>query len=611
MVPSAIVLLPRLPLNANGKIDRQALPAPEQVREGGASRPRGPVEELIAGIWSEVLQRTELVGVEQSFFELGGHSLMATQVASRLRAALGMEVPVAWLFEAPTVAGLALRIEQSQREQQGLLAPPLLPVSRARALPLSFAQQRLWFLDQWNPGSHFYNLHTSVRIDGPLDVAVFERALNMLVARHETLRTIFPAEEGRPVQVILPALTIEVSARDLGGATEGASLEAASELAVAEVQRPFDLARGPLIRALLLRLEPASHVLVLSMHHIVSDGWSTAVLIPELVALYDACRNGAAAALAPLPIQYADYACWQREWLQGDVLARQLAYWKERLWDAPSLDLRTDYRRPAVQAFRGRRKAVEIDRELTAAVRSLCRREGATLFMTLLAAFKVLLRHYTDRSRIVVGTNSANRNRLEIEGLIGFFVNQLVLLTDLSGEPSFREVLGRVRQTVLGAFAHQELPFEQVVAELRPDRSASHSPLYQVLFTLQAARAAHEAPAGLRIADFPVPQGAAKFDLVLTTVDRGDTLVASFEYDVDLYADATIDGMLAHYERVLRAVVSQPDLRLGGVLEILGRAETEAKAAALAEFQAADVERLRGLRSARRASGGPSPAFRE
>ncbi len=604
MVPQAIMILPRLPLTANGKLDRQALPAPEQAADALSVRLRTPLEEIIAGIWSEVLRRPELVGPEQSFFELGGHSLLATQVTSRLRAALDLEVPVIWLFDAPTVAGLAGRIERHRRERENLLPPPLVAVPRDRPLPLSFAQQRLWFLDQWNPGSAFYNVESAVRIGGALDLSALGRTLNLLVRRHETLRTVFPAEQGRPLQVILPALHVELPVRDLSRLAESRRDAMALELVVAGARRPFDLARGPLLRAEVLKLGEGDHVLLLSMHHIVSDGWSNGIMVAELVAFYEACSAGAAPAVPPLAVQYGDYACWQRDWLQGEVLESQLAYWREQLKDAPpSLDLRTDHPRPALQRFRGRRLAADLAPELVAAVRALARRSGATLFMLLLATFQVLLRHYTECDRILVGTNSANRNRLEIEGIIGFFVNQLVLLGDLSGSPSFTELLARVRATVLGAFAHQELPFEQLVAELRPDRDASHSPLYQVLFTLQPPQEERRTPAGLAFRWFPIPHAAAKFDLVLTMVDRGPTMTASFEYDVDLFAEATVGRMLAHFTRILREVVADPQVALAALLAGLAQADAEALAKQAQEIRSSDLERLGALKRLRGAAG--------
>ena len=397
--------------------------------------------------------------------------------------------------------------------------PPVVPVERTGALPLSFAQERLWFLDRLEPGSTAYNIPVAWRLGGALDEAALERELSEIVRRHEALRTVFAEVDGAPVQVVAPFGGFTLPVEDLSGLGE-ADREAAVRRRVGEeAGRPFDLSAGPLFRAALLRLGAEEHVLLLSMHHIVSDGWSMGVLFRELSALYGAYRDGGESPLPELPVQYADYAVWQREQLEGEVLDRQLAYWRERLAGAPELlELPTDHPRPAVQTYRGASVPVELSPELLERLQALGRSEGATLYMMLLGAFQVLLGKYGGGEDVVVGSPIAGRTRGEVEELIGFFVNTLVLRTDLSGDPSFREVLGRVRDVTLGAYEHQELPFESLVAELQPERSLSHSPLFQVMFTLQNAGGggAGSALPGLSAGGVDAELESAKFDLSLS-----------------------------------------------------------------------------------------------
>ncbi|HYH79110.1 MAG TPA: amino acid adenylation domain-containing protein, partial [Longimicrobium sp.] len=478
MVPSAFVFLETLPLTPNGKPDRKALPAPEYAADADRYvAPRTPVEEVLAGIWAEVL-RLERVGVEESFFELGGHSLLATRVVSRVRELFDVELPLRALFEGPTVAELAVCVEEMRRAELPVL-PPVVPVERTGALPLSFAQERLWFLDRLEPGSTTYNIPAAWRLGGALDAAALERALGEIVRRHEALRTVFAEVDGSPVQVIAPFGGFALPVEDLSGDSDREA--ALGRRAGEEARRAFDLSAGPLFRAALLRLGDEDHVLLLSMHHIVTDGWSMGVLFRELSALYAAYREGGESPLADLAVQYADHAVWQREQLEGEVLDRQLSYWRERLAGAPELlELPADRPRPPVQTYRGASVPVQLSPELLERLQALGRSEGATLYMTLLGAFQVLLSKYSGSEDVVVGSPIAGRTRGEVEELIGLFLNTLVLRTDLSGDPSFRELLGRVREATLGAYEHQEVPFEKLVAELQPERSLSHSPLFQV-----------------------------------------------------------------------------------------------------------------------------------
>jgi amino acid adenylation domain-containing protein len=562
MLPAAFVALDALPLTPNGKVDRRALPAPERDqigRRAAFESPRTPTEEMLVGIWAQVLG-VEQVSVHDSFFELGGHSLLATQVISRVRQAFQVELPLRALFEAPTAALLAGRIETLRRETCGLLAPPIVPVAREGEIPLSFAQQRLWFLDQWQPGNAFYNVSNAVRFTGLLDVAALEQSFQHVIARHEVLRTTFAAPEGRPVQVIAPALSLKLPLIDLRRLSEVAGQVLVRRLATQEAQHSFDLTYGPLIRAILLQLSAQEHVLLLTMHHIVSDGWSTGVLIRELATLYQAFSIGETASLPDLCIQYADFALWQREWLRGEVLERQLAYWKEQLRTAPAaLELPTDRPRPPVQTFRGATHSFVLPESLTEALEKLSRRQEVTLFMTLLAAFKTLLSRYTGQADVVVGSPIANRNRREIEDLIGFFVNVLALRTDFAGNPTFRELLGRVREVTLGAHAHQDLPFEMLVEELRPERDLSRTPLFQVLFALQnAPRSAVELP-GLTLHPLEVGGTTARFDLALSMVGADRGLRGVLEYNTDLFDAVTIDRLVGHFRTLLEGIVATPE----------------------------------------------------
>ncbi|HEU0053338.1 MAG TPA: amino acid adenylation domain-containing protein, partial [Longimicrobium sp.] len=450
MVPAAFVPLEQLPLTPNGKLDRKALPAPEYADADRYVAPRTPVEEVLAGIWADVL-RQERVGVEESFFELGGHSLLATRVVSRVREVLAVELPLRALFEGPTVAELARRVEEERRRELPVL-PPVVPVERAGALPLSFAQERLWFIDRLEPGSATYNLPAALRLAGALDEAALERALGEIVRRHDALRTVFTEMDGSAVQVVAPFDGFTLPVEDLSELSEADRAAALRRRTGEEARRAFDLSAGPLFRAALLRLGEEEHVLLLSMHHIVSDGWSMGVVLRELSALYAAYLAGRESPLPGLPVQYADYAVWQREQLAGEVLDRQLAYWRERLAGAPELlELPTDRPRPPVQTYRGAAVPVELSPELLERLQALGRSEGATLYMMLLGAFQVLLGKYAGSEDVVVGSPIAGRTRRETEELIGFFVNTLVLRTDLGGDPSFREVLGRVREATLGA----------------------------------------------------------------------------------------------------------------------------------------------------------------
>ncbi|HYG63510.1 MAG TPA: amino acid adenylation domain-containing protein, partial [Thermoanaerobaculia bacterium] len=519
------------------------------------------IEEVLAGIWSDVLG-VERVGTEDDFFALGGHSLLVTRVVSRLRGAFGIELPLRTLFEAPTLAGLAGRVELALGAEPGVAAPPLVPVPRGGALPLSFAQQRLWFLDQLEPGSAAYNLPSAVRLTGELSPALLARVFTEIVRRHESLRTTFTARQDGPVQEIAPPGPVELPVIDLSGLAGAAREAEARRQAGEEARRPFDLQRGPLLRLRLLRLAPDEHALLMTMHHIVSDGWSAGVLLGEIATLHTAFAAGRPSPLPELPIQYADFAAWQRGWLRGEVLEAQAAAWTQRLAGAPRvLELPLDRPRPAVQAHRGSSLAVSLPPELSAAVRELCRREGATPFMALLAGWAALLGRHAGQDDVLVGTPIAGRNRREVEGLIGFFVNTLVLRTGLSGEPGFGELLARVRQACLEAYTHQDLPFERLVEELVPGRDLSVSPLFQVMLVLQSETPRLSVP-GLELSPLPAEGRVAKFDLTLALEETAGVFAGALEYDRDLFDRSTVARLSARFAAFLEGALAAPDAGL-------------------------------------------------
>src|SRR6185503_543406 len=521
--------------------------------------PRTPLEEMLTGIWAHVLEQKK-VGIHDSFFDLGGHSLLATQVVSRVREALQVELPLRSVFEGATVAEMAALIETKQNDVQ---TPPVVAMPRSGPMPLSFAQQRLWFVDQYQPGGAFYNIPVAVRLNGQIQVDALERTLKTIVERHEVLRTSFIQVDGEPWQVISPDATIELPITSLEHLPPDDREAEAKRIAGKEATTPFDLASGQLLRAHLLRLSAGDHILLFNVHHIVSDGWSMSILVREVAALYASFVNGDDRPLPDLPVQYADFAHWQREWLQGEVLASQLRYWTTQLADAPAaLELPADRPRPATQTFHGASRAVVLPSALTESLREVSNREGCTLFMTLLAAFQVMLRCYSGTDDVVVGTDVANRNRGETEGLIGFFVNQLVMRTDLSGDPSFREVLARVRETALGAYAHQDLPFDKLVEAINPERDLSRTPLFQVKLLLQNTPRETLSLPGLTVNRFEFESGIARFDLVLSLTDSPAGLSALIGYNSDLFEPETIDRMLGHFQTLLQQCVADPQRRL-------------------------------------------------
>ncbi len=569
MVPAAFVLLDSLPLTAHGKVDRAALPAPPEVTGAAETTPpRTPVETALAEIWREVLG-VERVGIEDDFFELGGHSLLATQLVSRLRAAFDLEVPLRIVFEQPRLGELAAAIEvrRSQDGAAGTEIPRREP--GLLAIPLSYAQERLWFFDRLQPGSPAYHNPSALLIRGPLDGAALEAALDGVTRRHEGLRTVFRDAGGQPVQVILPPERRTLPVTDLSALPERRRGAEARRLAFEEGQRPFDLASGPLLRAHLLRFGTEEHCLLFVMHHIISDGWSLGVLVAEVGELYGAARAGVVPSLPELPIQYADFAVWQRRWLHSDVLERQLAYWRRQLAGAPAtIELPVDKPRPAVQSFHGTWASFVLSPELKESLRLRARRHDATLFMTLLAGLQALLGRYSRQEDFLIGSPIANRDRPETAPLIGFLVNTLVLRADLAGEPTFEELLGRVRHTALDGYSHQDVPFERLVEELRPERHLSHNPLFQVLLALHTVPGEAAFP-GLAISTFDFEVPTARLDLELSFTEVGRELRLQVIGRTDLFEPATMRRLAEHLERLLTAAAADPrraisDLPLAG-----------------------------------------------
>ncbi|HEV8493763.1 MAG TPA: condensation domain-containing protein, partial [Candidatus Angelobacter sp.] len=513
MVPAAYVRLELLPLTPNGKLDRKALPAPEGdaygVRQYEA--PQGAIEKLLAGIWAELL-KLDQVGRQDNFFELGGHSLLAVRVIARLREALKVEVAIRDLFAHPVLTDLARALASAGATELS----PIVAVERGADLPLSFAQQRLWFLAQMEGVSQAYHMQMGWRLTGSLDRAALRKALDRIVARHEALRTIFAMVDEEPVQQILSKddSRFHLVEHDLRGLSD--AREELARLAAEEAEAGFDLEAGPLIRGRLIRLAEEENALLITMHHIVSDGWSLGVFTNELNTLYGAFVRGESDPLPELEIQYADYSVWQRKSIEGEILQQQGAYWKNALAEAPALlELPTDHPRPAQQDFAGALAKFALNGQLTAGLKRLGRRHGATLYMSLLAGWAVLLSRLSGQNDVVIGTPTANRRQLEVEGLIGFFVNTLGVRLDLSGSPTVSELLKQTREQVLAAQQHQDIPFEQLVDLLNPVRSLSHSPLFQVMFSWQNNEQGLLQLEGIEAAPLYSPHRVARFDLTV------------------------------------------------------------------------------------------------
>ncbi len=572
MLPSVFFEVPALPLTASGKLDRREL---EQAAEVDASMtlaeaspdPSTPLEEVLAGIWAAIL-RVERVGVHDDFFLLGGHSLLAAVILSRVREALGVELTLRVFFSAPTVARFAVRIEEALQEKRPEPRPPITRAPRDGRLPLSFAQERLWLIDQLQPGSTAYNSFLPARLTGPLHEAALEAALAAVVRRHETLRTHFASGPDGPVQAVTPFTSWRLPVADLGGLPEEARSAELRRLIVAETRRPFDFAHGPLFRACLIRLAEGDQALLLNLHHSICDGWSLeTVMTAEMSALYRAALTGTPASLPPLPVQYADFAQWQRAWLQGAVLDAEIAWWKEHLGaEPPVLDLPADHLRPPVPSGRGAVTGIVLPPEIVQPLAALGRQRGVTLFMTLLAVLQTVLHRWSGQERISIGTPVATRGRVELEGLIGFFINTLVLCGDLSGNPSGAALLDRARDLTLGAFEHQDLPFEKLVAAVQTRRDPSRNPLFQVLFVLQNNRSSALDLPGINLS--LLSQGgasAALFDLSFSAVELDGLISLTAAYSQDLFERPTIDLLLDHVRRIAAAFAEDPQRAVGDI----------------------------------------------
>jgi amino acid adenylation domain-containing protein/FkbM family methyltransferase len=564
MIPTAFVLLENLPLTPNGKLDRRALPDPETAEhalEAVYVPPSTPMEEVLAEIWADVLGRPR-VGARDDFFELGGHSLLATQVLSRVRTHLGVELQLQDIFEAPTLVALGERVEAARRGGAAVSAP-IRPVTRDQDLPLSYGQQRLWFLHELEPGSPLYNLPFPGRLLGRLDVRALERALTLLVERHEVLRTAYLSQAGKPRPHSHPPHPLALPMVDLSALPEAEQRPVAERLVRREAIRPFDLSEAPLLRATVLRLAAREHALLLTTHHITSDGWSSGVMYGEVATAYEAYRAGRSPELPELPIQYADFAHWQDGWLAGPDAERELEYWKEHLGGRPPrLTLPTDRPRPPVRSAVGTAHHFRISRERTEQLHGLARRHSASLFMTLLAAFDSLLYRYSGQTDLVVGTAIANRRRREVEGLIGMFFNLLALRNVAAGSTPFRDLLKGVRETTLGAFAHQDLPFERILDEIQPERDLGRTPLFQVTFVLQNAPPQAIQLPELTLAPLDSETGVSNFDLTLAMTETPSGLQGRLTYRTDLFDATTIARLERHFQRLLTTVAARPETPL-------------------------------------------------
>jgi natural product biosynthesis luciferase-like monooxygenase protein/amino acid adenylation domain-containing protein len=561
MVPSLIMEIEELPRSLNGKLDRKALPEPVLLSRNQYVPPRTGTEEMVAQVWSEVL-KAERVGAEDNFFDLGGHSLLATQLMARVRDMFGVEIALGRLFENATVEALAHEIEEELRGGKGARRGAITLRSEQEKKKLSYGQQRLWFLEQLEPGASAYNLSSGIRLEGDLNIGVLERSLNEVMERHESLRTRFELnKQGEPQQVVgkPEELKIKLTIHEVAGRTAEEKQAEVKRLTQEEERKPFDLKQGPLMRVQLLRVSSEQHVALFTLHHIVSDGWSQGVLVEEIGRLYTAHMQGEQPVLDPLPIQYGDYAAWQREWLQGEVLERQLEYWRKQLEGMTGiLELPTDHPRPAVQSYEGTHYLVSFGEKLSRRLQEVARQENVTLYMLLLASLDVLLWRYSGDEDIAIGSPIANRTHKETEKLIGFFVNTLVVRNRVERRASFTDLLKQVRETALGAYAHQDVPFERLVEELNPNRDLSRSPLFQVMFALQNQPQQELQLPGLKLTTVEAESATSKFDLSFYVNQAEKTLEAAIEYNTGLFEHATTERMWKHWEELLRAIAEAP-----------------------------------------------------
>ncbi|HEX6719148.1 MAG TPA: condensation domain-containing protein, partial [Pyrinomonadaceae bacterium] len=600
MVPAYFFILDALPRTPNGKLDRKALPTQDHLRPNLAQAfvaPRNATEEKVAAVWAEVL-KLKMVGVHDNFFDLGGHSLLGTQIISRLCKIFETQLQLRWLFQFPTVASLAQQIETLSSVGTEDEVPALEPVPRNQELPLSYAQQRLWFLTQLQPESAFYNVATGMRIRGPLNSAALAAALETLIMRHESLRTVFPVVDDKPVQRTVNRPEKSLSIIDLSHAAESE----ARDLLRHEAEQPFDLAKGPLFKSTLVRLSDADHVFVINLHHIISDGWSTAIIFRDLEKLYDAYCQNRPSPLPELKIQYVDYAVWQKKYLNARRLEQLTSFWKNYLAEAPLvLELPADKPRPPSQTFTGADLPVKFSSEVSSALNKLSHGQGVTLFMTLMSAFQLFISRCTGRDEILIGTDLANRNRVELEQLVGFFVNLLPVRMRLTGDPTFIELLEQAAKSILGVYAHQDLPFEKLVEELKPQRDLRRNPVVQILFVMQNTEQRTLRLAGASVEPFKLGNPSSRFDVALFMTERENGLEGLWRYNSDLFTPATIAKLASRFEELLTSIIANPLARVS-TMAMDVTSETKAKENGSSRFRrtrrkAVDLGQLRTIRT--------------
>lgn len=602
MLPWAFVEMSQLPLTANGKLDWQALPSPMAADlASGSDGPRTPLEETVAGVWCEVL-KLERVGVQQNFFELGGHSLLATQVFVRLRDLLGIKLRLQALFDHPTVAGLAAIIAREYGENRSMEPQAIRPVSRNRDLPLSFAQQRLWFIEQLEPESIAYNISIALRLRGPLNTPALELAFSEIFRRHEVLRTTFQSQDGNPRQVIGPAELMILPLVNLNEIGKEAEAHA-KHLVRKEAERPFNLSQGPLLRVMTLKLAEEDQVITVIIHHIITDGWSLELLVGEFVALYEAYGNGRASSLPELELQYADFAIWQREWLQGEVLDEGLRYWKKELsGNLPIIELPGARPRPKAPGNKGEELTLFIPLEISKGVKDICRTENVTMFMALLAAFDILLHKYTGHEDVVIGTAIAGRTRAETERMMGMFINMLPLRVGFKGRPSYKEVLKRVKESTTRGYAYQDIPIEKIIEELGMERQSSQAPFIQIAFGLETVPEVEVELLNLEWESFSFDREAVRFDLTVWLKETAKGIRASWAYRTELFDAKLIARMHDHFVTLLKNILAAPDDELAD-LEILTEDEKKEK---LVKVEAREQSRYEKFLAAKHKAIKPS-----
>jgi amino acid adenylation domain-containing protein len=586
MIPASVVVLEEFPKTASGKVDRLSLPRPADVRDDHVA-PRNLTEEIVAGLLAEIL-KVDDVSINDDFFELGGHSLLIPQVTTRLSEIFAVDLPLRALFDNSRVSELAATIESLRSLDHAVAEIPIVPIERNGELPMTFAQESLWAIDQISPASGAYNIPRALRLKGSLDIEALQESLNAIVRRHEVLRTVFRSNDGKPYAVINPDCKIDLVVRDLNAYEE-------VRFQVAEESRgPFDLSTGPLLRATVLRVAEDEHILIVTMHHIISDGWSIGLFFDELVSNY----HDGDEQVDTLPIQYADFAAWQRNALPPDRLNASLSYWQQQLADSPGLAELPIYQpRPAIRTFQGSRHVFEIPASLTSAVKQLARNERITLFMTLLGAFQTLLWTYSKHDNIVTGSPSAGR-RPGTENLIGYFVNTLVLKTSFSGDPSFREIMRRVAEATRAALDHEHVPFAKVVEALQTERTLSYNPVFQIWFVLQAAAGRDERKnfPGLEVEPYPIDSDVTRHDLQLTMWENSGVLKAAFTYNTGILDLETVSYMAEEFLMLLAKIVEEPEVRAGDLRTLLEQSRAEREDLRNAEQQQFARQKLQTAR---------------